>query len=246
MPLAKRVIAHLSVKPPNKLVKGIQLEGLRNLGDPHERAVKYYKDGADELLLVDVDASLDGRCGIAHLIRQTSEGVFIPITIGGGIRSIMDIRSMVDAGADKVAINTAAIRRPEFITEAAKQFGSQAIVVAIEYNGLLCFTDCGREHTGINPYDWAMKAVDLGAGELILTSIERDGTRRGYDLEMIARISARVPVPVIAHGGCGKPEHVREAAEAGADGMACATVLHYGNVTIANLKAAIRQELVHK
>ena len=244
--LAKRIIAHLSVKPPNKLVKGIQLEGLRNLGDPHERAVKYYKDGADELLLMDIDASLDGRCGIVDLVRSTCDGVFVPVAVGGGIRSTDDIRRIIAAGADKVVINTGAIRRPEFIAEAAKQFGSQAIVVAIEYNGRLCFTDCGREHTGLDPYEWARRAVDLGAGELVLTSIERDGTKRGYDLEMIAKIAHAVPVPVIAHGGCGKPEHIRSAAEAGADGMACATVLHYGNVTIANLKAAIRQELVHK
>lgn len=237
--LAKRIIAHLSVKPPNKLVKGIQLEGLRNLGDPHERAVKYYKDGADELLVVDIDASLDGRCGIVDLVRRTSLGVFIPLAVGGGIRSVSDIHDMVAAGADKVVVNTGAIRNPAFITEAARQFGSQAIVVAIEYNGDLCFTDCGREHTGRNPYDWAMEAVDRGAGELILTSIERDGTRRGYDVEMIAKIAPAVPVPVVAHGGCGKAEHVRLAAEAGADGMAVATALHYGNVTIAQMKEAL-------
>jgi cyclase len=244
MPLAKRVIAHLSVKPPNKLVKGIQLEGLRNLGDPHERATRYATGGADELLLMDVDASLDGRCGIVDLVARTASGVFIPITAGGGIRSIQDIRSMFMAGADKVAINTGAIRNPAFITEAARQFGSQAVVVAIEYNGNLCFTDCGREHTGLNPYDWAMKAVDLGAGELILTSIERDGTRRGYDLEMIAKIAHAVPVPVIAHGGCGKAEHIREAAEAGADGMACATVLHYGHFDVAELKESLHGNAV--
>jgi cyclase len=237
--LAKRIIARLDVKPPNKLVKGIQMEGLRQMGDPHERAVKYYRDGADELLLMDVDASLDGRCGIVDLVRRTSDGIFVPLAVGGGIRSCQDIRDMVNAGADKVVVNTAAIRRPEFITEAARQFGSQAVVVAIEYNGNLCFTDCGREHTGLNPYDWAMRAVDLGAGELILTSIERDGTKRGYDLEMIARISSAVRVPVIAHGGCGKPEHITQAAEAGADGMACATVLHYGKLTVQDLKKGL-------
>jgi cyclase len=242
--LAKRIIARLDVKPPNKLVKGIQMEGLRQMGDPHERAVKYYRDGADELLLMDVDASLDGRCGIVDLVRRTSDGIFVPLAVGGGIRSCQDIRDMVNAGADKVVVNTAAIRRPEFITEAACQFGSQAVVVAIEYNGNLCFTDCGREHTGLNPYDWAMRAVDLGAGELILTSIERDGTKRGYDLEMIARISSAVRVPVIAHGGCGKPEHITQAAEAGADGMACATVLHYGHYDVAALKKGLHANAV--
>jgi cyclase len=237
--LAKRIIARLDVKPPNKLVKGIQMEGLRQMGDPHERAVKYYRDGADELLLMDIDASLDGRCGIVDLVRRSSEGSFIPLSVGGGVRSADDIRHIMSAGADKVVVNTGAIRRPEFITEAARQFGSQAVVVAIEYNGNLCFTDCGREHTGLNPYDWAMRAVDLGAGELILTSIERDGTKRGYDLEMIARISSAVRVPVIAHGGCGKPEHITQAAEAGADGMACATVLHYGKLTVQDLKKGL-------
>lgn len=244
MPLAKRVIAHLSIKPPNKLVKGIQLEGLRVVGDPHERALRYYQDGADELLLMDIDASLDGRCGIVDLVRDASLGVFIPLAVGGGVRSVEDIRKLVLAGADKVVVNTAAVRRPEFIAEAAKQFGSQAVVVAIEYHGYLCFTDCGREHTGLNPYDWAMRAVDLGAGELILTSIERDGTRRGYDLEMIARIAARVPVPVIAHGGCGSAEHIRQAAQAGADGMAAATVLHYNKMTIQDLKKGLHANAV--
>ncbi len=236
--LRKRVIARLDVKPPN-LVKGIQLEGLRKIGDPHEHALRYYHGGADELLLMDIDASLDGRCGIIDLIRSTSLGVFIPLTAGGGIRSVEDAAMVIGAGADKFAINTGAIRRPAFITEAAKQFGSQAVVVVIEYHGLLCFTDCGREHTGMNPYDWARKAVDLGAGELILTSIERDGTRRGYDCETIAKIAASVSVPVIAHGGCGMVEHIREAARAGADGMAVASVLHYNKLTINDLKKGL-------
>lgn len=242
--LAKRLIARLDVKPPNKLVKGIQLEGLRNLGDPHEYALKYYRDGADELLLVDIDASLDGRRGVADLVRRTSAGAFIPLAVGGGIRSLGDIREMVQAGADKVVVNTGAIRTPSFITEAARQFGSQAVVVAIEYNGNLCFTDCGREHTGRDPYEWAKEAVDRGAGELILTSIERDGTKRGYDLEMIHRIASAVPVPVVAHGGCGKPEHVTQAASAGADGMACATVLHYGHYDVASLKKGLHASAV--
>ncbi len=239
--LKKRIIARLDVKPPN-LVKGIQLEGLRKIGDPHEYALRYYGGGADELLLMDIDASLDGRCGIADLVQRASLGIFIPLTVGGGIRSIEDMRRMVSAGADKLAINTAAIRRPAFITEAAKQFGSQAVVVVIEYHGLLCFTDCGREHTGMNIYDWARKAVDLGAGELILTSIERDGTRRGYDCETIAKIAASVSVPVIAHGGCGSVEHIGEAAVAGADGMAVASVLHYGKLTINDLKKGLHED----
>lgn len=240
MALLKRIIARLDVKPPNKLVKGIQLEGLRQVGDPHEYALKYYRDGADELLLMDIDASLDGRCGIVDLVRSASTGVFVPVAAGGGIRSLDDIRRIIAAGADKIVVNTGAIRNPSFITEAARQIGSQSVVVAIEYNGNLCFTDCGREHTGKDPYQWAMEAVDRGAGELILTSIERDGTKRGYDLEMIHRIASKVPVPVVAHGGCGKPEHVSEAAEAGADGMAVATLLHYGKCTVKELKEVLR------
>ncbi len=239
--LRRRIIARLDVKPPN-LVKGIQLEGLRKIGDPHEYALRYYHGGADEILLMDIDASLDGRCGIIDLIRSTSLGVFIPLTAGGGIRSVEDAAMVIGAGADKFAINTGAIRRPAFITEAAKQFGSQAVVVVIEYHGLLCFTDCGREHTGMNPYDWAREAVDLGAGELILTSIERDGTRRGYDCETIAKIAVSVSVPVIAHGGCGSVEHIREAAEAGADGVAVASVLHYGKLTINDLKKGLHED----
>lgn len=240
MPLAKRVIARLDIKPPNKLVKGIQLEGLRNLGDPHKYAIRYAASGADELLLVDIDASLDGRCGILELVRHTVAGVFVPVTAGGGIRSIEDIRSVLMAGADKACINTAAIRRPELITEAARQFGSQCVSVAIEYNGLLCFTDCGREHTGVNPYDWAMEAVDRGAGELILTSIERDGTKRGFDVEMVARLASRVSVPLVVHGGCGSVEHVTQAIRAGADAVAVASVLHYGKCTVKELKEGLR------
>lgn len=242
--LAKRLIARLDVKPPNKLVKGIQLEGLRNLGDPHEYTLRYYQGGADEIMLMDVDASLDGRSGISDLVRAVSAGIFVPLCVGGGIRSIEDIRNMVAAGADKVAINTGAIRNPSFITEAARQFGSQAIVVVIEYRDGLCFTDCGREHTGRHPSEWAMEAVHRGCGELVMTSIERDGTRRGYDLEMVHRIASAVPVPVVAHGGCGKPEHIAQAASAGADGMACATVLHYGHYDVASLKKGLHASAV--
>lgn len=238
--LAKRVIARLDIKPPNKLVKGIQLEGLRPLGDPHEYAVRYYQGGADELLLMDIDASLDGRCGIVELVRRTCSGVFIPVAVGGGIRTGDDVRRIIAAGADKVVVNTGAIRNPAFITEAAKILGSQSVVVAIEYNGLLCFTDCGREHTGVNPYDWAMEAVDRGAGELILTSIERDGTKRGFDCEMVARLASRVRVPIVVHGGCGSPEHVTQAFDAGADAVAVASVLHYNKCTVKELKEKAR------
>ncbi len=245
MPLAKRVIAHLSVKPPS-LVKGIQMEGLRVMGDPAEFATRYYQQGADEIFYQDTRATLFGMNGLSDLVQRTSESVFVPMTVGGGLKSVDDVRNMLMSGADKTAINTAAISRPLLISEVAKAFGSQCMVVAIEYMSGLAVTDNGRESTGLDAYDWARKAVDYGAGELVLTSVERDGTRQGYDLDFIYRVSSAVGVPVIAHGGCGKPEHVAQAAEAGADGMACATVLHYGNVTVQDLKAALKQETVSK
>ena len=241
--LAKRVIARLDIKPPN-LVKGIMLEGLRVMGNPNDFARRYYTHGVDELIFMDVDASLDGRCSLEDLVRRTSEGVFVPLTVGGGIRTVDDMRRMLKSGADKVAINTAAIARPELISEAARQFGSQAIVVAIEYAGDKCFTDCGREHTGRTVLSWAREAEHLGAGEIMLTSIARDGTKRGYDLETIEKVATMVKIPVIAHGGAGKPEHLGEAASAGADGLVVATVLHYGTFTVADLKGGLHAHVV--
>lgn len=236
--LAKRIIARLDIKPPN-LVKGYQMEGLRVIGDPHDFAMRYYRDGADELLYVDVDASLDGRSALDVLICRTAEGIFIPLTVAGGIRSVLDIRRMVLSGADKVCINTAAIRSPSFITEASRAFGSQAIVVAVEYTKGMAFTDNGREPTGLDAYDWCRKAVDLGAGELMLTSIEREGTRKGYDCDFIRKVSEAVHVPVIAHGGAGNAAHLTAALDAGASGVCIAGILHHGKTTISQLKKGI-------
>jgi len=241
--LAKRIIARLDIKPPN-LVKGIQMEGLRVIGDPAVFAQRYYEQGADELFYQDVDASLDGRNGLADLVRRTSAGIFIPLTVAGGIRTVEDIRAMLLAGAEKVCINTAAVKRPAFITEAAKAFGAQCIMVAIEYIGDLAFTDNGREHTGLNAFDWARRAVDLGAGELLLTSVERDGSRRGCDTTFINRVANAVGVPVIAHGGVGCADHLSAALSAGADGVSIAGILHYGQTTIADLKKGIHDHAI--
>ncbi|MCS6969622.1 MAG: imidazole glycerol phosphate synthase cyclase subunit [Planctomycetota bacterium] len=241
MPL--RLIARLDIKAPN-LVKGVRLEGLRVIGDPAEHAARYTAEGIDEIHYQDIVASLYQRNSIVDLVRATAERVFVPLTVGGGIRTIEDIRTLLRAGADKVCINTAAVRRPDFIREAATTFGSQCIVVAIEAirqksGRWEAFTDNGREHTGLDAYDWARRAVELGAGEILLTSVDREGTARGMDLEFIRSVGQGLPVPVVAHGGVGCPQHAVEAADLGVDGIAVAHVLHYRRHTIAELKAAL-------
>ena len=238
-----RVIPRLDIKAPN-LVKGIRLEGLRVIGDPADHAQRYFEQGADELMYQDIVASLYGRNSLTDLVRRTAERIFIPLTVGGGIRSVTDIQALLRAGADKVCINTAAVARPEFITEAATTFGSQCVVVAIETirqpNGSWeAFTDNGREHTGLDAYDWARRAVDLGAGELLLTSVDREGGKKGFDLEFIRRLATTVGVPVIAHGGAGSAAHVAQVAGLGVDGVAIASVLHYKQTTVGELKQAL-------
>lgn len=234
-----RLIARLDVKAPN-LVKPVHLEGLRVVGDPHEFATRYATEGADELLLMDVVASLYGRNQIGELMERITDGTFIPATIGGGIRSRADVEKAFRSGADKVAINTAAIRAPELISEIAGRYGSQALVLNIEAKrvttGWECFTDNGRERTGRDCREWVSEAVDRGAGEILLTSVDMEGTRKGFDLDLIRAIGPNVPVPVIASGGCGRPEHVRQAVEAGADAVAVADCLHYRRFTIQELR----------
>jgi len=226
-----RVIPRLDIKGPN-LVKGIHLEGLRVLGKPWDFAYKYYQDGADELIYIDAVASLYGRNNLLDIVRKTAENIFIPLTVGGGIRSMEDIRQLLRAGADKVAINTAAVHRPELIREGAREFGSQCIVTSIQAKRIekdyLAFTDNARENSGKNVFDWTKQVVELGAGEILLTSIDREGTGQGYDLELIQKVAESVPVPVIAHGGCGKPEHLKEVIQKGkADAICAASVFHY-------------------
>lgn len=227
-----RIIARLDIKGPN-LVKGIHLEGLRVLGKPERFAGYYYEQGADELLYMDVVASLYQRNSLLPIIERTAREIFIPLTVGGGLRSIEDIRAVLLAGADKVALNTAAIARPEFIREAAQRFGSSVVVVSIEAirrpdGRYEAYTDNGRQRTGVDAFEWAQRAVELGAGELMVTSVDREGTGKGFDLELTRTIAEAVPVPVIACGGAGRMEHVLEVIMQGrADAVCLASLLHY-------------------
>lgn len=231
-----RLIPRLDIKGPN-LVKGVNLEGLRVLGKPEDFAEHYYAEGADELLYVDAVASLYGRSSLLDLVERTSRAIFIPLTVAGGLRTLDDIREVLRRGADKVALNTAAVERPELIRDAAARFGSSTIVMSIDYvtSGTRreVLTHGGRETTGQDPLQVALRAVELGAGELLLTSIDREGTGQGFDVAFLAEVARAVPVPVIACGGAGKVEHVVEAATRGwADAVAVASLLHYSSLPI--------------
>lgn len=227
-----RIIARLDIKGPN-LVKGIHLEGLRVLGKPEDFARYYYENGADELFYQDVVASLYERNSLNDLISRTAKEIFIPLTVGGGIRTVEDIRSILRAGADKVCINTAAIKNPQLISEASRVFGSSTIVVAIEAikqpdGTYLAYTDNGREHSGQEVVEWAKRVEELGAGEIVITSVDREGSGLGYDIELTKKVSDAVSIPVIAHGGAGREEDVRRVIQEGnADAVALASVIHY-------------------
>ena len=242
-----RVIPRLDIKGPN-LVKGIHLEGLRVLGKPESFARCYYESGADELFYMDAVASLYGRNSLLDIVQRTASEVFIPLTVGGGLRSVDDIRMVLRAGADKVAINTAAIERPELIREAATAFGSSTIVVSIEairrQDGTYeAYTDYGRQSTGVDALEWALHAAELGAGELMVTSINNEGTGAGFDIDLTRRISEAVSVPVIASGGAGSVAHVRDAiVEGRADAVSIASMLHYNYVQTANDEGAAYDE----
>ena len=231
----KRIIPRLDIKGTN-LVKGIHLEGLRALGKPSDFAKKYYEDGADELLLMDVVASLYDRNSLHEIISKTSENVFIPITVGGGLRTLEDIKSVLRVGADKVALNTAVIKDPELIQQAVNKFGSSTIVISIEAikqeNGkYFCFTDNGREFTGIEVIDWVRKVQELGAGEIIITSVDNEGTGKGLDEELISQVVKESSIPLIVHGGVGSKEHVRNVLEnTGVDAVSAASIFHYDYV----------------
>ena len=232
-----RLIARLDIKGPN-LIKGIHLEGLRVIGDPQEHAKKYYEQGADELIYIDIVASLYGRSKLPEIVSRTAENVFVPLTVGGGIRNIEDVRELLRAGADKVAINTAAVQRPSLINEVSRRFGSQCMVLSIEAKKQSdtmweVYTDSGREKTGIDVVDWAKEGVEQGAGEILLTSIDYEGTRKGFDIDLIKKKTDAVNIPVIASGGMGSEEHIRFAIEeGGADAIAMADILHYERSTI--------------
>jgi cyclase len=227
-----RLIPRLDIKGPN-LVKGIHLEGLRVLGKPEIFAKFYYENGADELFFQDTVASLYDRNSLQDIITKTAKEIFIPLTVGGGLRTIEDINVALRSGADKVAINTAAVKNPEFIRQAATKFGSSTIVVAIEAikerdGSYYVFTDNGREHTGLEALTWAKQAEELGAGELVITSVDREGTGEGFDLDLINKIASAVSIPVIAHGGAKNADDVVGAIKTGkADAVAVASILHY-------------------
>lgn len=244
--LAKRIIPCLDVHD-GRVVKGINFVNLRDAGDPVELAARYDAEGADELVFLDITASSDQRATMVDVVRRTAEQVFIPFAVGGGIRSLEDIRTMLNAGADKVSINSAAIQRPELIREAALRFGSQCIVVAIDARrsgtSWEVYINGGRTPTGIDAIEWARRAAALGAGEILLTSMDKDGTADGYDLELTARIAGEAPIPVIASGGAGNLEHLYAACTEGkADAVLCASIFHYQQHTIAEAKRYLQDK----
>jgi imidazole glycerol-phosphate synthase subunit HisF len=238
--LAKRIIPCLDVKD-GRVVKGVRFVDLRDAGDPVEAAIAYDAQGADELVFLDITASHEARDIMLDVVRRTAEGIYMPLTVGGGIRSVDDVRRLLRAGADKVSLNTAALARPELIREAAERFGSQCIVVAIdarrEGEHSRVYTHGGRNPAGRDAVAWAQEAVALGAGEILLTSMDRDGTKDGYDLELTRAVSEAVTVPVIASGGAGTLEHFHEALVDGqADAALAASLFHFGIHTIAETK----------
>ena len=227
-----RIIPRLDIKGPN-LVKGIHLEGLRVLGKPADFAKYYYEQGADELMFMDVVASLYERNSLHDIISETAKSIFIPITVGGGLRSISDIKEVLRVGADKVCLNTAAIKNPQLIRDASRMFGSSTIVIAIEAikepdGRYLAYTDNGREYTGIDVFQWAQQVDELGAGEIVITSVDKEGTGKGFDLDLVSRITDLVSIPVIAHGGAGKKDHAVEVLKNGNVSSAMmSSIFHY-------------------
>lgn len=240
-----RLIARLDIKGPN-LIKGIHLEGLRVVGSPGEYALNYYLQGIDELIYMDCVASLYGRNHLGDIVRSAAKDIFVPMTVGGGIRSVEDATQILRAGADKVAVNTAAVANPQLITEIARDFGSQCMVLSIEakqvgHERWEVYTDNGRERTGLDVLEWVKRGVALGAGEVLLTSVDREGTRKGFDIALVKAVANEVSVPVIASGGMGKPEDLLEVVREGfADAVAMADILHYKRAEIADIRAFAR------
>jgi len=233
--LTRRIIPCLDVKA-GRVVKGVRFENLADVGDPAELAARYERDGADEIVFLDITATLEGRRTMEEAARRTAERLFIPLTIGGGIRTHEDVKRMLRAGADKVGINTAAVRTPALITECARDFGSQCVVVTIdskrEGGAHRVYVGAGRERTDLETVAWARRAAELGAGEILLTSIDRDGTTDGYDLDLTAAVSEAVDIPVIASGGCGSVDHIYDALTRGrGDAALAASIFHYGQAT---------------
>jgi imidazole glycerol-phosphate synthase subunit HisF len=245
MSLAKRIIPCLDVKD-GRVVKGIQFVDLRDAGDPVEQAVRYDSERADELVFLDITASHENRASMLDVIRRTADSVFIPFTVGGGVRSVDDFIAILGAGADKVAVNTAALRDPELIARAAARFGSQCVVVAIDArrappdrapSGWEVYTHGGRTPTGVDAVEWAARAEQLGAGEILLTSMDTDGTRNGYDLELIEATTNATSIPVIASGGAGSLEHLDQALASGAHAVLAASIFHFGEISVPDARA---------
>ena len=242
--LLRRVIPCLDVDK-GRVVKGVEFLNLRDAGDPVELAVRYQDEGADEIVFLDITASHEKRETVAALARRCADDLFIPFTIGGGVRSAADAQAVLDAGAEKVSVNSAAVARPELIAELAEIFGAQCVVLAIdarrEQEAYGVYVNGGRTPVGRDAVEWAREGVERGAGEILLTSMDRDGTEDGYELELTRAVSGAVDVPVIASGGAGRLEHLVEAVDAGADAVLCASIFHYGQHTVGEAKARMRE-----
>lgn len=251
MGVATRVIPCLDVAD-GRVVKGVNFQNLREMGDPVELARAYFEQGADELTFLDVTATVDERATMYDVVSRTAEEVFIPLTVGGGVRTVDDVARLQGVGADKVGVNSAAIRRPELLDEIADRFGAQALVLSLDIkrshrtaSGFVVTTHGGRTETDLDALAWAREAVERGAGELLVNSIDADGTKEGFDLELIRAIRGLATVPVIASGGAGAPEHFAPAIAAGADAVLAASVFHSGDLTIGRVKEAMAAEGVH-
>ncbi len=239
-----RIIGRLDIKGPN-LIKGVRLEGLRVVGDPNEHAVAYYQAGIDELLFIDIVASLYQRNNLSDIISRAADQVYVPITVGGGLRSLDDVSRMLNSGADKVAINTAAIARPGLVTEIARRYGSQCMVLGVEAKRVApgrweAYTDNGRERTGRDVIEWVRQGVELGAGEVLVTSVDQEGTRKGFDVALVQQVCDAVRVPVTASGGFGGPGDLAAIGPTGVSGIAIADALHWKRMTVPQIKEQAR------
>jgi cyclase len=239
----KRIIPCMDVDA-GRVVKGTRFIDIRDAGDPVELAAHYDATGADELVFLDITATSDKRSTVVELARRAADEVFVPFTIGGGVRELTDAQAVLDAGADKVSVNSAAVARPQLVSELADVLGAQCVVLAIDAKrrngGFEVYVAGGRTATGRDVVEWARDGVERGAGEILLTSMDRDGTKDGYDLELVSAIAGAVDVPVIASGGAGSPEHLVDGVEAGADAVLCASIFHYGEYTIPEVREALR------
>lgn len=244
--LTRRVIPCLDVKD-GRVVKGVQFEQLRDAGDPVESAAAYERAGADELVFLDISASHEGRATMHEVVRAVADRLFIPLTVGGGVSTIAHFRELLASGADKVGVNSAAVRDPQLIAQAAMRFGSQCVVAAVdarrdpEHGTWRVYTHGGKKPTELNAVDWCVELVRLGAGELLLTSMDRDGTKSGFDLELLREVSSRVPVPVIASGGAGTAAHFVEAVQAGSAAVLAASLFHFNELSVSQVKQAMAE-----